>query len=151
MESREWSTDERRLGGVLKVLIVEDDADTEASLAMVLRAYGHDVQVARDGDSALASARSVPPDVILLDIGLRDGMSGWEVAKAIQEQPAPKRPLLVAITGYGGDEDRRRSEEIGIHLHLIKPVEPDALQNLLNRFQSVLAEPALSSEPPRAR
>jgi CheY-like chemotaxis protein len=76
--------------------------------------------------------------VLLLDIGL-PGMSGWELARWVTEQPAEKRPLLVAITGYGREEDRRRSEEAGIDLHLVKPVDPDQLLRLLRRFYRVVA------------
>jgi CheY-like chemotaxis protein len=65
-------------------------------------------------------------------------MSGWEVARWVTEQPAEKRPLLVAITGYGREEDHRQSEEAGIDLHLVKPVDPDQLLQLLRRFRRVV-------------
>jgi CheY-like chemotaxis protein len=125
----------------LRVLVVEDHADSADSLAMLLGLSGHAVQVAYDGLAALAAARSWPPDVVLLDIGL-PGMDGWQVAERLHEQLAPKKPLLIAFTGYGQDTDRRRSEEAGIDLHLLKPVEPDQLLQLLSRFQRLLTQPA---------
>jgi CheY-like chemotaxis protein len=121
----------------LRVLVVEDQADTAATLALLLRMAGHEVQVAPDGPAAVREVQIASPDVVLLDIGL-PGMSGWEVARWVTEQPAEKRPLLVAITGYGRDEDRKRSEEAGIDLHLVKPVNPDELLRLLRRFSQVV-------------
>jgi CheY-like chemotaxis protein len=120
----------------LRILVVEDHADTAASLALLLRREGHEVQVAPEGPAAVGAVQVAPPDVVLLDIGL-PGMSGWEVARWVTEQPAEKRPLLVAITGYGREEDRRRSEAAGIDLHLVKPVDPDQLLGLLRRFRRV--------------
>jgi len=122
----------------LRILVVEDQADTAATLALVFRREGHEVQVAPDGPAAVGAVQIEPPDVILLDIGL-PSMSGWEVAKWVTEQPAAKRPLLVAITGYGREEDRWRSEEAGIDLHLVKPVDPAVLLRLLKRFHRVVA------------
>jgi CheY-like chemotaxis protein len=121
----------------LRILVVEDQADTAASLALLLRREGHEIQVAPDGLAAVGAVQFAHPDVVLLDIGL-PGMSGWEVARWVTEQPAEKRPLLVAITGYGREEDRRRSEEAGIDLHLVKPVDPDQLLRLLRRFYRVV-------------
>ena len=122
----------------LRILVVEDHADTAATLALLLRMEGHEVQVAPDGPAALEAVQIASPDVVLLDIGL-PGMSGWEVARWVTGQPAEKRPLLVAITGYGREEDRRRSEEAGMDLHLVKPVDPDELLGLLRRFYRVVA------------
>ena len=118
----------------LRILVVEDHADTAESLALLLRGEGHEIQVAPDGLAAVGAVQFAPPDVLLLDIGL-PGMSGWEVARWVTGQPAEKRPLLVAVTGYGREEDRRRSEEAGIDLHLVKPVDPEKLLGLLRRFR----------------
>jgi CheY-like chemotaxis protein len=117
--------------------VVEDHADTAESLALLLRGEGHEVQVAPEGPAAVGAVQIAPPDVLLLDIGL-PGMSGWEVARWVTEQPAEKRPLLVAVTGYGREEDRERSEEAGIDLHLVKPVDPDQLLRLQRRFYRVV-------------
>jgi CheY-like chemotaxis protein len=123
----------------MRVLVVEDQPEAAASMAMLLRVAGHHVEVASDGPSAVAAARARPPDVILLDIGLPK-MDGWQVAKRVQALAGEKRPLLVAITGFAADDDRRRSEEAGIDLHLTKPVDAGQLEWLLKRFRSVIAE-----------
>jgi CheY-like chemotaxis protein len=123
----------------LRVLVVEDHADTAESVAVLLRLHGHEVDVAPDGPAALRIAAQNPPDVALLDIGL-PGMNGFEVARRLQEQPAGKKPLLVAVTGYGREEDRRRSEQAGIDLHLLKPVDPEQLKKLLARFKTLIGE-----------
>jgi CheY-like chemotaxis protein len=121
----------------LRILVVEDDADTAQSTALLLRLYGHRVRVAPDGRAALRLARRARPDVVLLDLGL-PGMDGWEVARRLGEQLFARPPFLVALSGYGGEEDRRRSEQAGIHLHLVKPVDPEFLRRLLRRFQEVV-------------
>ncbi len=123
----------------MRVLVVEDSADTAASLEMLLRLDGHEVLVAGDGPAALRAAHDRPPDVALVDIRL-PGMDGFEVARHLQEQVTEKKPFVIAITGYGQEEDRRRSAEAGIDLHLLKPVAPDALRRLLRRFQRVIAD-----------
>ena len=126
-------------GPTLRILLVEDDGDLAETLAALLRIYGHEVQVARDGPTALRLAADQPPDVGLLDLGLPGGMDGYEVARRLREQEVDKLPLLIAVTGSGQDEDRRRSTEAGIHLHLLKPVDGEALNRLLQRFQAVIA------------
>ncbi len=127
-------------GWRMRVLVVEDNEDTAETVSQLLNQAGHEVEIARDGEAALCSARANPPDVVLLDIGL-PGIDGYEVARRVHEHPADKRPLLVAVSGYGQEEDRRRSQEAGIDLHLVKPVEPAYLQRLLSRFRQVIAEP----------
>ena len=122
----------------MRVLVVEDNPEMAAGLAGLLRTAGHEVEIAADGPSAVAAAQCRPPDVLLLDIGL-PSMDGYEVARRIQDQSGPKRPLLVAVTGRESAQDRWRSEEAGIDLHLTKPVDPDGLRRLLSRFRSVLA------------
>jgi signal transduction histidine kinase/CheY-like chemotaxis protein len=112
------------------ILIVDDNLDAAESLACVLRLTGHDVRTAHDGPGALEAARARPPQVVLLDIDL-PGMSGLEVARRMREDPGLKNVLLVALTGYGQDEARLRSQEAGFNAHLVKPVDLDALQALL--------------------
>jgi two-component system, OmpR family, response regulator len=123
----------------MRVLVVEDNPEMAVGLAGLLRTAGHEVEIAPDGPSAVEAAQSRPPDVLLLDIGL-PSIDGYEVARRVQEQPGPKRPFLVAVTGRDTNEDRCRSEEAGIDLHLTKPVDPNGLQRLLGRFRSVIAE-----------
>src|SRR5262249_60092589 len=100
------------------------------SLTMVLRLWGHEVRLARDGPTALQIAREERPDVVLLDIGM-PGMDGYEVARRLREQPALKKPFLIAVTGYGRQEDQRRSRKAGVNLHLVKPVDTEGLRRLL--------------------
>jgi len=110
-----------------RVLVVDDNVDAATSIAMILKLTGYDVHCVYDGPSALKAAEVYRPDAVVLDIGL-PGMSGYEVAKQLRERPDFKRTPLVAVTGYGQDEDRQRSLEVGFNHHLTKPVDPNALQ-----------------------
>jgi PAS domain S-box-containing protein len=114
-----------------RVLLVEDNLDGAETLAILLRLWGHDVRLAHDGSSALAAAREFRPEVVLLDIGLPHGMNGFEVAQRLRQEPESAHVLLVALTGYGQAEDRQRSRAAGFDLHLVKPVDVNALQELL--------------------
>ncbi|HEX9942031.1 MAG TPA: ATP-binding protein [Thermoanaerobaculia bacterium] len=114
----------------LRVLVVEDNLDAAESLATLLRLWNHDVAVVHDGRTALEAAREQQPEVVLLDIGL-PGLDGYQVARRLREELGLDHTLLVAMTGYGQPEDRRRSLEAGIHHHFVKPVEPIVLRNLL--------------------
>jgi PAS domain S-box-containing protein len=127
----------------LKVLVVEDNIDAAESLATLLRLWNHEVTVVHDGRSALDAARVQRPEVVLLDIGL-PGLDGYQVARHLREDVGLDHALLVAMTGYGQPEDRRRSHEAGIHHHFVKPVEPMVLRNLL----SGLTMPVGSGERP---
>jgi PAS domain S-box-containing protein len=113
-----------------RVLVVEDNVDAAESLAALLRLWGHEVQVVNDGLAAIDAAREQRPEVVLLDIGL-PGLDGYQVARKLREEVGLDHALLVAMTGYGQPEDRRRSQEAGIHLHYVKPVEPAILRELL--------------------
>jgi PAS domain S-box-containing protein len=122
--------DEPLAAGTLRVLLVEDNTDTATSLAMLLECvYGHRVTVAHDGFAAVAAARAAVFDVVLLDVGL-PGIDGYEVARRLREQPG-RPPVVVAVTGYGRQEDRERAAAAGFDHHLVKPVEPDRLEELL--------------------
>jgi CheY-like chemotaxis protein len=112
-----------------RILIVDDNADSVETLALVLRRGGNDVRTAHDGPSALEAAGVSAPEVVLLDIGL-PGMSGYEVARKLRSAHGPQ-PMLIALTGYGQPEDRRRSVEAGFDLHLVKPVDLDLLDRAL--------------------
>jgi len=124
----------------LRILLVEDDADTADSLALVLRLYGHDVDVAMDGPTALRMAKDRPPDVALLDLGLPGGMDGWETAWQLRNLLWHRKPLLIAVTGHGQPPDRRRSANVGIHLHLVKPVDTEDLRWLLERIKKSIGK-----------
>ena len=118
----------------LQVLVVKDNPDAAESLALVLRAYGDDVRIAADGPAALALAQAEAPDAMLLNLGL-PGMDGYEVARRLRQLPLPKRPLLVAVSGYGGAQDLIRCREAGIDLHFVKPADPGELQAVLRKLQ----------------
>jgi CheY-like chemotaxis protein len=98
---------------------------------MLLRTRGHDVRTAFDGAAALASIPAFTPEVVLLDLGLPD-VDGYEVARRVRALPTAEPLLLVALTGWGQEEDRRRSAEAGFDAHLTKPLEIDALHQLLD-------------------
>jgi signal transduction histidine kinase/DNA-binding response OmpR family regulator len=116
-------------GARRRVLLVDDNADGAESLAMLLRISGHEVHVSHDGPAALAVTESFRPDVVFLDIGL-PGMDGYEVARRLRELPGINKLILVALTGYGREEDQRRAHEAGFDYHLVKPADPSALEAL---------------------
>ena len=117
-------------GPVRRVLVVDDNVDAADSVAMLLKLFGHDVRCAYDGHSALTVAREYRPDVILLDIGL-PGLDGYEVAKGVRSTDELRETRIVAVTGYGQEEHRNLSQTSGFDHHLIKPVDPVALQSLV--------------------
>ncbi len=122
----------RQQCGSLRVLVVDDNVDAAESLAMLLRYSGHEVRAVHTGPRALQAAQAESPDVILLDIGL-PGMDGYEVARRLREQGAGK-VHLIAMTGYGQETDRQRSQDAGFDFHLVKPVDLAKLQELLGTF-----------------
>jgi PAS domain S-box-containing protein len=109
-----------------KVLVVDDNVDACDSVAMILTAYGYDVRCLYDGLTVLPTAMQWRPDVIILDIGL-PGMSGLEVCVQLRQQAQFQSTPLAALTGYGQDEDQRRSQQAGFDVHMTKPVDPQAL------------------------
>jgi PAS domain S-box-containing protein len=116
--------------GTRRVLVVDDNQDAAESIALLLRLKGHEVQVVYDGAEALRIFDAFAPQVVLLDIGM-PGMTGYEVARRIRAVPGSRGVLVVAMTGYGQDEDRRRAREAGFDHHLVKPVDLDVLLELL--------------------
>ena len=121
-------------GRSLRILIVEDDVDSGDSLNLLLRLYGHEVQVARTGPTALEMASAFRPDVVLLDIGL-PGMDGYQVARRLRERPEFKEVMMCALTGYTPSEaDRQRQQETGFDHYYVKPVD---LARLLELFKTV--------------
>src|SRR5207302_1843494 len=113
-----------------RILVVDDNKDAAESLALLLQLARHEVQIALDGSAALEVARTFRPEVVLIDIGLPD-MNGYEVARHLRNWPELAGARLVAITGYGQEEDRRLSLEAGFSQHLTKPVDPEELLRLL--------------------
>ncbi|HYB99424.1 MAG TPA: PAS domain S-box protein [Candidatus Limnocylindrales bacterium] len=132
-DPRTWRKGEGRT--VSRILVVDDNRDAADSMGMMLRFLGADVQVAYDGPSALEVTRIVRPDVVLMDLGM-PGMSGYDVVRRMREDPICHSVLFIALTGWGQDEDRRRSREAGFHHHLVKPVDLGALQALLASRES---------------
>ena len=125
---------ERPAGNGVKVLIVDDNEDGAKSLALLLElAGGHDVRVAHDGPAGLAAAGALRPDVVLLDIGLPNGMTGYEVAGRLRGEVGLTDAFLVALTGYGQEEDRRAAAAAGFNAHWVKPVAPTAVIDLLSQ------------------
>jgi PAS domain S-box-containing protein len=123
----------------LRVLVVEDNADAADSLSLLLRLYGHKVELARTGPTALEMASASRPDVVLLDIGL-PGMDGFQVAQRLREKPEFKDVVMCALTGYTpSDADRQRQKETGFDHHYVKPLD---LAKLLEMFKSVVGKPA---------
>ena len=121
--------------GQLRVLVVEDNKDAAEMMRKLLRAFGYQPLVAHDGSAALRETEQDMPDVILVDIGLAGGLDGWEVARRIHGQVHEKKPLIIAVTAFGTDEDRTRSEQAGINLHLTKPADPRFLKSVLEEFE----------------
>jgi len=117
------------------IVVVDDNDDAASSMAMLLRLMGHEVSIEHDGESGLRRIEEEHPDIILLDIGL-PGMSGYEVAERLRKTPAGRAAKLYALTGYGQDEDRRRSAETGFDGHLVKPVLPGDLFALIESTPS---------------
>jgi CheY-like chemotaxis protein len=113
-----------------KILVVDDNHDSALSMAMMLSIMGHDTRTAHDGESAVETAETFLPDVVLLDIGLPK-LNGYEVAQRIRGKAWGESMYLIAVTGWGQDEDRQRSTEVGLNQHMVKPVEPSALEKLL--------------------
>jgi CheY-like chemotaxis protein len=109
-----------------RILVVDDNADAAHSLGVLLGIWGHEVQIAHDGASALQLAREFDPELVFLDIGLPE-MNGYEVARRLRQEAGVARARFVALSGYGTDRDHLRSREAGFALHLVKPVDPTRL------------------------
>ena len=134
----------RQAPRALTMLVVDDNVDTATSLAMLLRLHGHRVEVAHDGPAALEAARAQAPEVILLDVGL-PGMDGYQVAEQLRASQCARRPILVAVTGRGHESNRQRSKEAGFDYHLVKPVDPEKLEELLASLASSKTKPGPDS------
>jgi CheY-like chemotaxis protein len=118
-----------------RVLIVDDNKDSAESLALLLDAVGNLTDTAHDGLEAVAAAERFRPDVVFLDIGLPK-LNGFDAASRIREQPWGRSMVLVALTGWGQEEYRRRGRDAGFDIHLVKPVDPSTLMKLLASLPS---------------
>ncbi len=117
-----------------RLLVVDDNQDAASSLAMLFKLQGHEVRVAFSGMAALEMATTYTPDVVFLDIGM-PGMDGYEVARRLRQQPGLEKIVLAALTGWGQQEDRRRTAEAGFNHHLVKPPEPKAIETVLSELK----------------
>lgn len=123
--------------GGRRVLVVDDNVDAAETLALLLRLLGHEVVTTHDGTSGVELASSFRPELILMDIGM-PGIDGYEATTRIRRDEADRggegRAMISALTGWGQEEDRRRSREAGFDYHYVKPVDPDDLQQLLDKL-----------------
>jgi CheY-like chemotaxis protein len=116
--------------GRRRILVVDDNHDAANTLAMILKLTGNESKTAHDGLEALEVAEKFRPDLILLDIGMPK-LNGYDTARRIRQQPWGKHITLVALTGWGQDDDRRKSQEAGFDVHMVKPIDPKDLEKLL--------------------
>ena len=130
LEAAEAESQPEMAHSARKVLVVEDNPDAGAMMRDFLELSGHEVELAVSGTDGVEAARQFHPEVVLCDLGL-PGMNGYEVAAELRRDPSTRSVRLIAVTGYGRDEDRRRSKEAGFDLHLTKPIDPIQLRALL--------------------
>ncbi|QEH37624.1 Alkaline phosphatase synthesis transcriptional regulatory protein PhoP [Aquisphaera giovannonii] len=114
----------------LRVLVVDDNVDTAASLALLFESWGHEVAQAHDGPQAIRVAHEMRPHAVVLDVGL-PLMDGFEVAQKLRQLPGGDRVLIVCSSGFNREVDRRRADEVGIDEYLVKPFDPFALEGML--------------------
>ena len=119
--------------GPWRILVADDNRDSADSVAMLLQLDGHEVRVAYDGEEALSIAESGFPQILLLDIGM-PRLSGYEVAERVRALPRGQNVVMIAATGWGQEEDRRRSVESGFDAHLVKPVDPPTLLRVIGEL-----------------
>jgi CheY-like chemotaxis protein/two-component sensor histidine kinase len=129
-----------------RILVVDNNAQAAESVALLLDAWGYASRVAYDGPSALEAAAEWRPQVVLLDIGM-PGMDGYEVARHLRARPELEGLILIAVTGYGEEEDRRRSREVGFDFHMVKPVPPEDLKELLAATEARTDHEATRAQP----
>ena len=135
-DSSDPSKNEESQGGKLyRILVVDDRKNAADILAKLLRKRGHEVQTAYDGKNALVAAEKFRPEVVLLDIGMPD-MNGYEVCRQIRKQHWGNGMYIIAVSGWGQEQDRRRSEEAGFDYHLVKPVNSTVLTKVLDSIST---------------
>jgi PAS domain S-box-containing protein len=134
-------------GPQIRILVVDDNRDGADSLTMLLRLFGHDVRTAYDGEDAIRVAEEYRPEVIVLDVGMPK-LNGYEVCRRIRQQPWGRDMVLIACTGWGQEEDRRRTEEAGFTHHVVKPVDAAVLRRLIRREPDAGAPDAQAADHP---
>lgn len=128
-------TDKKIKSGPYKILVVDDNVDAAFTLQMLLKIKGHHAHISHSGEQAIADAAALKPDVILMDISM-PGMNGYDACRHIRASPEGRQTVIVALTGFGKEEDRRLSHEAGFDAHLLKPVD---IKTLLDTLQNLLA------------
>jgi PAS domain S-box-containing protein len=123
-------------GAQYRILVVDDNEDSMNWLATMLEMMGNEVRTAHDGEAGIVAAAEFRPDLILMDIGMPK-MNGYEAAHRIRQEPWGKQPMLVALTGWGSEDDRRRTQEAGFNRHLVKPVDPAEIEALLAELPDI--------------
>ena len=118
-----------------RILVADDNIDLATSMGLLLEMMGNDVRVTHDGTAAVSTEAEFRPDVVFLDIGMAK-MNGFDACRCIRGKPWGQEPVIVALTGWGQAEDRRRSKEAGFDHHLVKPVEPAMLERFLAEIES---------------
>jgi CheY-like chemotaxis protein len=127
-------------GGKRRILVADDNADAAESLAVLLELFGHEVRIANDGAQALQVAEEFRPDTAFLDIGMPK-MNGYKVAQNLRKAPWGVRMRLIALTGWGQEDNKRQAEESGFDHHVTKPVDPDRLEKLIADLQPHASTP----------
>ena len=146
----EGEVEEPKIAQDRRILLVDDNAPAAAMLAKLLARLGnHSVETVHDGQTALSKVRRCRPDIILLDIGL-PGMDGYQIGRAMREIPDLDDVLLVALTGYGQEEDRRKSKDAGFDEHLVKPPSIEQIRDILNHPKLTGSSPGSRSDGPPA-
>ena len=128
------------LPGQRRILVADDNIDSAASLAMFLSMLGNDVRTANDGLEAVSVATEFQPNVILLDIAM-PRLNGYDACRRIKQQPWAGKTFIIALTGWGQNEDKRRSLEAGFDHHLVKPMDPAVLEALLTKLPTEAQKP----------
>ena len=123
----------QKIGHALRVMVVDDNHDICATLAILLRYYGHEVAVFHSGKELLKALPAFGPNAVILDIGMPE-MNGYELARRIREKPECQTIFLIAVSAWGQEEDRQTAFEAGINEHLVKPADTDLLFDLLDRL-----------------
>ena len=118
-------------GSPRRIVVADDNVDSAQSFAMLLSFSGHEVRIVHDGTEAFDALRDFRPDVAFLDIGM-PGMTGYEVAQAVRCEPWGRDVKLIAVTGWGQPEDSQRARSAGFDRHLVKPIDPDEVDRLLD-------------------
>ena len=132
-----------------RILVADDLEDSAASLAMLLQLQGYEVRTAFDGAQAVQAARAFRPDIVLLDIAMPQ-LNGYEAARTILAESGERRPRMIALTGWGHEENRMRTKEAGFDHHLVKPVEPETLRRLLEAADEAEARMAVQTQEERS-